>query len=57
MASLLAVLEDLRVSSRYGNRRAFQKTQRRMYDCKRLGINKFRFKVPRAGWFGRRNLL
>ena len=36
MASLLAVLEDLRVSSRYGNRRAFQKTQRRMYDCKTL---------------------
>jgi len=25
MASLLAVLEDLRVSSRYRNRRAFQK--------------------------------
>ena len=28
MASLLAVLEDLRVSSRYGNRRAIPKYQR-----------------------------
>ena len=37
MASLLAVFEDLRVSSRYGNRRVFQKAHRRMYDCKKNG--------------------